>query len=106
MTKVSCCHLLTIFSKLTFSTKSFRNIIRVPNCLHPYQDQHSVGPDLGPNCLQRLSVIREVNPSKERANQLRNEFDFWNVHGIMNTSGLLQSGLQLHVNFARYPKYS
>ena len=24
---------------------------------------------------------------------LRNEFDFWNVHGIMNTSGLLQSKL-------------
>ena len=22
---------------------------------------------------------------------LRKEFDFWNVHGIMNTSGLLQS---------------
>ena len=22
---------------------------------------------------------------------LRNEFDFWMVHGIMNTSGLLQS---------------
>ena len=22
---------------------------------------------------------------------LRNEFEFWNVHGIMNTSGLLQS---------------
>ena len=22
---------------------------------------------------------------------LRNEFDFWNVHRIMNTSGLLQS---------------
>ena len=22
---------------------------------------------------------------------LRNEFDFWKVHGIMNTSGLLQS---------------
>ena len=22
---------------------------------------------------------------------LRNEFDFWNVHGIMNTPGLLQS---------------
>ena len=29
---------------------------------------------------------------------LRNEFNFWNVHGIMNTSGLLQG---LHVNFAR-----
>ena len=24
-------------------------------------------------------------------NVLRNEFKFWNVHGIMNTSGLLQS---------------
>ena len=22
---------------------------------------------------------------------LRNEFDFWKVHGIMNTSGVLQS---------------
>ena len=22
---------------------------------------------------------------------LRNEFNFWNVHGIMNTSGLVQS---------------
>ena len=26
---------------------------------------------------------------------LRNEFNFWNVHGIMNTSGLLQSKLTL-----------
>ena len=24
---------------------------------------------------------------------LRNEFNFWNVHGIMNTSGLLHSKL-------------
>ena len=30
---------------------------------------------------------------------LRNKFNFWNVHGIMNTSGLLQS--RLHKNFAR-----
>ena len=35
---------------------------------------------------------------------LRNEFDFWKVHGIMNTLGLLQKGL--HVNFARDPTYS
>ena len=34
---------------------------------------------------------------------LRKEFNFWNVHGIMNTSGLL---IGLHVNFARDPKYS
>ena len=28
----------------------------VSNCLDPDQDRHSVGPYLGPNCLQRLSV--------------------------------------------------
>ena len=33
---------------------------------------------------------------------LRNGFNFWNVHGIMNTSGLLQSYRDvLHVNLAR-----
>ena len=26
------------------------------NSLDPDQDRHSVGPDLGPNCLQRLSA--------------------------------------------------
>ena len=25
------------------------------NCLEPDQDRHSVGPDLGANCLQKLS---------------------------------------------------
>ena len=29
---------------------------RVSNSLDPDQDRHSVGQDLGPNCLQRLSV--------------------------------------------------
>ena len=38
---------------------------------------------------------------------VRNEFNFWNVHGIMYTSGLLQSEApSLHVNFARDSKYS
>ena len=27
---------------------------------------------------------------------LRNEFDFWYVHGIMNTSGLLQETRSIH----------
>ena len=44
------------FSKLTFSKKSFRNTIRVSNGLDPDQDQRSVGPDLGPNCLQRFTA--------------------------------------------------
>ena len=50
-----CCCLLT-FSRLTFSKNSFSNAIRVSNGLDPAQDQHSVGPDLGPNCLQMLSA--------------------------------------------------
>ena len=41
-------------SKLTFSKNSFKNTIRVPNSLDTDQDQLSVGPDLGPKCLQRL----------------------------------------------------
>ena len=43
-------------SKLTFSTNIFKNTLRVSNSLDPDQDRHSVGPDLGPNCLQRLST--------------------------------------------------
>ena len=49
-----------------FSEKNFRNTIRVSNSLDPDQDQHSVGPDLGPNCLQRLSADDKVAASKER----------------------------------------
>ena len=32
------------------------NTVRVLNSLHPDQDRQSVGPDLGPNCLQSLSA--------------------------------------------------
>ena len=34
--------------------------MRVSNDLDPDQDQHSVGPDLEPNCLQRLSVDDKI----------------------------------------------
>ena len=44
------------FSKLTFSKYSFRNTIRVSNCLDSDKDRHSVDPDLDSNCLQRLSA--------------------------------------------------
>ena len=30
--------------------------MRVSNSLDPDQAQHSVGPDLGPNCLQKLTA--------------------------------------------------
>ena len=44
------------FFKIIFLKKSFRNIIKVSNRLDPYQVRHFVGPDLGLNCLQRLSA--------------------------------------------------
>ena len=39
-----------------FKKKSFSKTISVPNSLVPEQARHFVGPDLGPNCLQRLSA--------------------------------------------------
>ena len=42
---------------VNFLTKySFRNTIRVSNVLDSNQDRFSVGPDLSPNLLQRLSA--------------------------------------------------
>ena len=47
---------MTFFKMNFFFKDSFRNIIRVSDNLDPDQDQQIVGPDLGPNCLQRLSA--------------------------------------------------
>ena len=44
------------FSKSTFTKNSFRNTIRLSNRLDQDQARHLVGPDLGPNCLQRISA--------------------------------------------------
>ena len=50
------------FSSFLLSSAEFlqnskiRNTVRVSNSSNPDQDRHFVGPDLGPNCLQRLSV--------------------------------------------------
>ena len=44
------------FLKLTFLKKKSGNIISVSNSFDQDQDRHSVGPDLGPNCLKRLSA--------------------------------------------------
>ena len=44
------------FIKLTFPKKSFMNTIKSLNSLDPDLDQQNVGPDLGPNCLQKLSA--------------------------------------------------
>ena len=39
-----------------FLKKLFRNTIRVSNSWDPNQTRRFVGPDLGPNCLQKLSA--------------------------------------------------
>ena len=49
------CHLLVLF-KINFSKNYFMNTIRVANSLKPDQARHCDVPDLGPNCLQRLSA--------------------------------------------------
>ena len=44
------------------------------NALDPDQDRHSVGPDLGTNCLDRLSADGgEAVASNERVNVLETE---------------------------------
>ena len=40
----------------------FFNTITVSNSLDPDQTRHFVGPDLGPNCLQRLSADNKSRP--------------------------------------------
>ena len=49
------CRLLNS-SKINFLKNSFRNTIRVSISLDPDQARRFVGPDLGPNCLQKLSA--------------------------------------------------
>ena len=42
-------------------------LTRVSNCLDPEQDRQNVGPDLGPNCLQKvISRIQQLLLADER----------------------------------------
>ena len=49
-------HDLYLSSSDFFSKSAFSKNYSVPNSLDPDQTQQFVGPDLGPNCLQRLSA--------------------------------------------------
>ena len=62
----SCFFVTDDFSKIhIFSRKKIRKTIRVSNSLDPDQARHFVGPDLGPNCLQRPSTD---DTSRKRVN--------------------------------------
>ena len=60
-----CCRLQTFF-KINFFINFFQEHYQSVNGLYPDEDQHSFSPDLGPNCLQRLSAEDKVTTSKER----------------------------------------
>ena len=47
-----CCHLLTFFKSQLF--KKILSDIRLSNSLDTDQERKKIGPDLCPNCLQRL----------------------------------------------------
>ena len=49
-------------------------------------------------CLVEINKLNEPSVLTNKTHfsevHLSNEFNFWNVHGIMNTSGLLQSNVK------------
>ena len=56
------CRLLNFFfSKLICS----KNLLRMSNSLDPDQARHLVGPDLGPNCLQRFITLADKELKKD-----------------------------------------
>ena len=62
-------YISNLFSKKKENTlkPSFRNTIRVSNSLDQDQVRLFVGPDLGPNCLQRPSVENKKLPLAGKA---------------------------------------
>ena len=60
---------------LLLTADFFLNNLSFSNCLDPDQDQHSLGPDLGPNTLQRLSADDKKSPLARK--ELRsNSFEY------------------------------
>ena len=61
----SCfCRLQMFFNIPFFSKYSVKNNIRVSNSLDPDLARRSVGPDLGPNCLQRSLADVKISLAK------------------------------------------
>ena len=59
-----CC--LQIFFNITFSKIVLRNNYRASNSLDLDKALNSDGPDLGLNCLQRLSVDGKICPQQAK----------------------------------------
>ena len=67
-----------------FFTQSVNEVLQLQCCPFIKLSLRSIGMD---HVLSELFCKGTIL----QRNYLRNEFDFWKVHGIMNTSGLLQS---------------
>ena len=55
-------HLLTLIKN-----NSYRDTVSVSSSLDSDQDRQNVGPDLGPNCLQRLSADNKSRGLQEKS---------------------------------------
>ena len=92
-----CCHLL-IFSKFTSSKSTFSNTIRVSNNLDPNQDRHSMGPDLGTNCLQGYQQTTKITASWQRVKETNDNC------GLLTSSSSFALGLPLLLVFSKSEK--
>ena len=68
--KCFCCRMLPSF-KINILKKSYRHALKVSNGLDADQDGCSVGPNLGPHCLQRLSADDKSYPYIEKMPNIR-----------------------------------
>ena len=66
-------HILLLCHILNSLNAVFPKTIRVSNCLDPDQVRHFVGPDLGPNSLQRLSAD-DLSCGKRTKSSIQNNF--------------------------------
>ena len=69
-------------------------IIRVSNGLDPDQDRRYVGPDLGPNCLQRLSADDRTLAKKEFRSYQCQDYKFKGLNAVFKAK------IQYHNIFA------
>ena len=76
--------LLIFFKMIFFMNYSCRNTIRVSNSMDPDQARNIVGPDLGPNCLHKLSAD---DTSRQRVND---RFDLMLNIPVNNISVMLR----------------
>ena len=58
---------MIVWSPGDYFSKILSGITSVSNSLNPDQARQNVGPDLGPNCLQRLSAD---DTSRQRVNNV------------------------------------